>query len=159
MSDLVCSVPADTKLETAEGPMPMRSLATSTAAVLTRGDDGKVVFAMVEEARKVAESVPVLRIALENGRSFRVGAAQVLLKKGMIETPAAELKVGDELEPVFTFPEGYAFETSAGEDTTSRGSWRVTEIGPGGEADLYAFRMSRTGRFMISAGVLGKAQP
>ena len=156
-NELACAVAGDTKLETPEGALTMSSLASKPAAVLTRTDSRQVRFAMMKEARKVGEGQPVLRIALANGGSLRVGAGQILYARGMVETAAAALRAGDELEAVFAFPDGYVYRTDDGETATSRGSIVVTAVTPAGEANVFGFRVNRVGRFMFAAGVLGKA--
>ena len=89
--------------------------------------------------------------------TLRVGAAQVLYKRGMIEAPAGTLQAGDELDAVFSFPDGYSYTSDDGQPLTSRASVVVTAVEPAGEADVFAFAVNRVGRFMFSAGVLGKA--
>ena len=153
----VCVVASDTKLETPEGPLTVATVAKTPCSVLTRTDDGAVRFAMISSIQKVAEAQAVLRVRLDNGLSFRVGAQQVLFRKGMSEVPAGDLKPGDELEPVFTFPAGHIFRTTDGTPETARGALTVTHVEPAGESDLYSLSVPRTGRFLFSAGVLGKA--
>jgi hypothetical protein len=157
MSTSPCAVAADTKVETPEGPLPIRSLATTPAAVLTRTDAGLVRFAMIRAVRKADAAEPVVRITLDNGLAFRVGPGQVVLKKGMVETPAGALRVGDELEPIFSFPEGYTYRTDDQREVVSRASTVVTSIEPGGEAEVFSFSVNLTGRFALSCGVLAKA--
>lgn len=150
-------IAADTKLETPEGPLTIKTVGASPTSVMTRTDDGAIRFALSSEVRKVAEAQPVLRIALENGRALRVGPEQVLLARGMQEVRAADLRAGDELLNAFAFPDGYEYKTDDGQTRTSNGSVAVTAVEPGGEADLYSLRVSRTGRFVFSSGVIGKA--
>jgi hypothetical protein len=158
MTETPCAVAADTKVETPEGPLTIRSLASKAAPVMTRTPDGEVRFAMLKEVRKLEGARPVLRITLENGLSFRVAASQVLLKKSFVEARADALRAGDELQPLYSFPEGYVFRSDDGEERTSRGSLAVQAIAEDGEADVYSFRVNRTGVFALSAGVLGKAE-
>ncbi len=153
-----CAVAADTKVETPEGPLPIRSLATTPAAVLTRTDSGQIRFAMVRAVAKAGEGQPVVRVTLDNGLSFRVGPNQILLKKGMVETPASAVVAGDELECAFCFPEGYVYRTDDQREITSRAAVLVSAVESGGEADVYSFRVNLTGRFVLSCGVLAKAE-
>jgi hypothetical protein len=157
MSTTVCAVAADTKLETPEGGLTMSSLATKPAALLTRTDAREVRFAMIKNVAKIGEAQPVVRVRLSNGGTFRVGADQVLYKRGMVEATAGALQVGDELDAVFSFPDGYAYTADDGRQVTSSGSVVVTAIEPAGEADVFSFAVNRVGRFLFSAGVLGKA--
>jgi hypothetical protein len=150
-------VASDTKLETPEGGLTMSALASKPAALLTRTDTREVRFAMIKNVVKIGEAQPVLRVRLSNGGTLRVGAAQVLYRRGMIEAPAGALQVGDELDAVFSFPDGYAYTGDDGQALTSRASVVVTAVEPAGEADVFAFDVNRVGRFMFSAGVLGKA--
>ena len=120
--------------------------------------------------RKVAEAQPVLRIALDNGRALRVGPEQILLKEDMRETRAADLRAGDELLNAFAFPPGYEYKTDDGQTRQGRITYVAskaeftpknvqTRDEPGGEADLYSLKVVRTGRFVFSSGVIGKAAP
>lgn len=153
-----CALAADTKIETPEGALTVKGVAGKMVAVFTREAGGRVRFRPLRNARKVAEAQPVTRIVLENGLSFRVGAGQVLYRKGLQEARAETLVVGDELEPAFHFPAGYKFRDDAnGQERESGFAWRITRIEPGGNADLYSFAVSQTGTFFLSAGVLAKA--
>lgn len=146
----------NTKVETPEGPITIKTVLRTPTAVMTRQDDGTIRFALTNPG-EMTEKQPVLVITLENGRSLRVGPGQVLLKKGMVAVAARDLKPGDRLENVFAFPAGYAYETDTGENVESDGAVGVTMIEPGGEADIYSMTVERTGRFVFSAGVLGVA--
>lgn len=150
-------IASDTKLETPEGPLTIKTVGNSPTAVMTRADDGSIRFAMSTDVRKVGEAQPVLRIALENGRALRVAPDQILLREGLAETRAADLRAGDELLNAFAFPAGYEYLTDAGEARVSNGTVRIKAIEPGGDADLYSLRIPRTGRFVFSSGVIGKA--
>src|SRR5205814_2156907 len=130
------AVAADTKVETPEGALTIKGLAGKAVAVFTRDDNGRVRFRMMLDIRRSAEQQPVLKITLENGMSFRVGPEQVVFKKGMVETRAAALRVGDTLVPAFHYPEGYRFhEDGSGVERESTASLRVTAVEPGGTAD------------------------
>ena len=158
MREEACAIPTTTKLETPEGPLTIATIARSPVSVMTRTDDGEIRFAMTREARKIEAAQPVLRITLAGGRAFRVGSGQILLKKGMEEIRARDLQPGDQLETVFTFPEGYVYKTDDGEEVTSTGAIRVETVESEGEADAYSLRVHQIGRFAFSAGVLGKAE-
>ncbi len=157
MTGPVCAVPSDTKLETPEGPLTMATVARTPTSVMTRTDDGALRFTMTGQAQK-AEGRPAIRITLDDGRALRVGGEQILFRKGMREVRAREVMVGDELESAFVFPEGYAYQTDDGREARSSGAVAVSAVEPAGEADLYSFRVHLTGRFVFSAGVLGKAE-
>jgi len=153
-----CAIAADTKVETPEGALTIKSLAGKAVAVFTRDRDGRVRFRMMLDINKLAEQQPVLKITLENGMSFRVAPEQVLFKKGMVEVRADALRVGDELVPTFSFREGYRFrEDGSGAERESAASLRVSAMEPGETADLYTFAVNKTGCFFVSAGVLCKA--
>jgi hypothetical protein len=153
----VCCVASDTKLETPEGGLTMSSLASKPAALLTRTDAREIRFAMIKNVVKIGAAQPVVRIRLSNGGALRVGPAQVLYKRGMIEAAASTLQAGDELDALFSFPDGYSYTSDDGQPLTSRASVIVTAVEPAGEADVFAFDVNRIGRFLFSAGVLGKA--
>lgn len=155
----VCALAADTKVETPEGALTIKGVAGKAVAVFTRDANGRIRFRMMLNSRQVAEQQPVLRIALENGQSFRVGADQVLFKKGMIECRAGALRSGDELVPAFHYPEGYEFrDDGAGTRRVSSQSLRVESVKDAGTADLYSLGVRDTGCFFLSAGVLCKAE-
>jgi len=158
MGEPVCALAADTKVETPEGGLTVRSIAGKAVAVFTREPPGRVRFRMMQNVRKTAEQQPVLKITIENGQSFRVAPQQVLFKKGMIECRADGLQRGDALEPAFHYPPEYRFHADAnGGEQRSDASWRVSGVEPGGTADIYTFAVNKTGSFFLSAGVLCKA--
>lgn len=152
---MTCAVAADTKLETPEGPLTVKTVGNAPTPVMTRGDDGVVRFAMTSDVRVVAPAQPVLRIALANGRALRVGADQTLLGGDGTPRRAGDLRAGDALLNAFGFPVGYEYRTDDGRSVVSDGCVAISAIGPGGEADLYALRVARSERFVFSAGVIG----
>jgi hypothetical protein len=113
---------------------------------------------MTTAVRKVAEAQPVVRIALDNGRTLRVGAEQRLLAADGQEIRAGALRVGDELLNAFAFPVGYEYRTDDGQTRTSTGAVAVVAVEPAGAADLYSLQVLRTGRFVFSSGVVGTAE-
>src|SRR5262249_7218770 len=88
MSNEMCAVAGDTKVETPEGPLAIRTLVTTPTAVLTRTDAGVVRFAMMRGVQKADGMRSVVRVTLDNGLSFRVAPSQILLKRGMVEVAA-----------------------------------------------------------------------
>jgi len=157
MADTECALAADTKVETPEGAMAIRTVAGKGVSVFTK-EDGRVRFRMMLDVRKVAEQQPVLKITLENGAAFRVAPQQVVFKKGMVEARADALQVGDPLEPTFHYPEQYEFkDDTTGVDQTSTEALLVARIEDGGTADLYTLGVNRTGCFFLTAGALCKA--
>ncbi len=159
MSASDCALAADAKVETPEGPMAIRTVAGKAIAVFTREPGGRMRFRMMQNVRKILEQQPVLKLTLENGRTVRVGPAQVLFKNGMVACRADALCVGDDLESAFHFPAGYEFS----DDRThtrrvSSRCLRLTAIEPGGSADLYAVSVHESQCLMVTAGVLCKAE-
>src|SRR5262249_5611157 len=145
-----CGIAADTKVETPEGALTIKSLAGKAVPVFTRNGEGRVRFRMMFDITKVATAQPVLKITLENGMSFRVAPGQVLFKMGMIETRADALRGGDALVPAFHFPEGYAFrDDDSGAERASTASLQVTAVEPGGAADIYTLGVNKTGCFFV----------
>lgn len=158
MSEPVCALAADTKVETPEGAMTIRSLAGKGVSVFTREPSGRVRFGRLFEVRKIGEQQPVVEVELETGARFRVAPYQVLFKKGMSECRADALRAGDELEPAFHYPEGYAYRDDVdGGSRASTRALRVNAVKPGGTADIFSFGVNRTGCFFLTAGVLCKA--
>lgn len=136
----------------------MRTVAKTPCSVMTRTDEGRIRFHMTKDARVFGEAQPTLRLTLENGRTFRVGEDQVLFKEGMQEVRAADVRPDDQLVSAFVFPPGYEYRTDDGRDRTSQGTVGVQSVEAAEAADLYSFCVNRTGRFVFSAGVLGKAE-
>jgi hypothetical protein len=158
MSERMCALAAETKVETPEGAMAIRTVAGKAIAVFTR-ENGRVRFRMMFNVRKVAEAQPVLRVTLDSGDGFRVGPEQIVYKKGMTECRADALRVGDYLEPMFHYPEQYEFvDNHDGSRKPSPAALRIVHIETGGTADLYALGVNRTGCFFLSAGALCKAE-
>jgi hypothetical protein len=153
-----CAIAADTKLETPEGPLTVKTVGNSPTAVMTRTATGLLRFAMTTAVRKIGEAQPVLRITLENGRAFRVAPEQRLVGRDDAELRAGDLKPGDALLNAFSFPVGYEYRTDSGETRVSDGCVAIAALAPAGEADLYALRVERTGRFVFSAGAIGLAE-
>ncbi len=159
MSTRVCGLAAETKVETPEGAMAIRSAAGKSIAVFSREPTGRVRFRMMQNVRKVGEQQPVLKLTLHNGQSFRVVPEQVVFKKGLVECRVDALQVGDALEPAFAYPDGYQFKSDAdGGERTSEASLRVTSIEAAGSADIYSLGVNRTGCFFLTAGILCKAE-
>ena len=156
--EMICGLAADTKLETPEGALTVKSVAGKAVAVFTREAGGRVRFRMLQDVRKVADQQPVLKVSLENGQALRVTGEQVLYKQGMVEVRADALVVGDLLEPAFFFPAGYRFhDDHNGDARDSAYAWRVVKVEAAGSADIYTFSVNKTGNFFFTAGVLGKA--
>ena len=149
-------IASNTKVETPEGPFTIKTVLKSPTAVMTRTDAGEIRFAMTKPG-EVREQQSVVAIALENGKSLRVGPGQVLLKKGMVPVAAVDVRVGDRLESVFVFPAGYTYKTDDGDEVESDGTVGVRAVESGGVADVYSMSVPRTGRFAFSAGILGVA--
>jgi hypothetical protein len=154
----VCGLAAETKVETPEGAMVIRTVAGKSIAVFSREPLGRVRFRMMQNVRKVGEQQPVLKLTLQNGQSFRVAPQQVLFKKGLVECRADAVHVGDALEPAFTYPQGYQFRSDTeGVERASDASLHITQIEAAGNADIYSLGVHQTGCFFLSAGVLCKA--
>ncbi len=159
MSRGVCGLAAETKVETPEGALAIRTVAGKAIAVFTREANGRVRFRMMQNVRKIADQQPVLKLTLETGQSFRVTPEQVLFKSGLVECSADALQAGDALEPAFTYPQGYKFRVDQNRGEQESGAClRVAHIEPGGSADVYALGVNQTGCFFLTAGVLCKAE-
>lgn len=154
---MTCAVAADTKLETPEGPLTVKTVGASPTAVMTRTGDGATRFAMTTDVGVTAQAEPVLRITLDNGRALRVGADQMLLGPDGSERRAGDLQPGDAVLSAFAFPIGYTYRHDNGEELVSDGCVRVATIENGGAADLYSLAVRLTGCFVFSAGVIGKS--
>lgn len=154
---MTCAVAADTKLETPEGPLTVKTVGASPTPVMVRDADGRVCFAMARDVRIVAPAQPVVRIVLDNGRALRLGGDQVLLGPDGAERRAGTLAPGDALQSAFAFPVGYAYRTDAGEERVSDGCVRVASVADGGTADLYSLAVPADVPFVLSCGLLGRA--
>ena len=159
MNTRVCGLAAETKVETPEGAMAIRTVAGKAIAVFSREPSGRVRFRMMQNVCKVGEQQPVVKLTLQNGQSFRVAPEQVLFKKGLVECRADALQVGDALQAAFTYPDGYQFRSdTAGGEEASDASLHVTGIEPAGNADIYSLSVNQTACFFLTAGVLCKAE-
>ena len=92
-----CAVAADTKLETPEGPLTIKTVGASPTSVMTRTDDGRVRFAMSSDVRKFADAQPVLRITLENGRVQQTNFDKFPLVR-MNESPVIDIVLDNSTE-------------------------------------------------------------
>jgi hypothetical protein len=140
MSTTACAVAADTKLETPEGPLTIKTVGASPTSVMTVNDDGAVRFALSTEVHKVADAQPVLRITLENGRALRVGAEQVLLKAGRearAPPPAPATSCST------TSPSRWLQYRTDGARTSS-GTVKMSRSKPAAQADVYSLKIPRT---------------
>jgi hypothetical protein len=157
--DAVCGLAAETKVETPEGGLAIRTVVGKAIAVFTQETTGRVRFRMMQNVRRVAEQQSVLTVTLETGQTFRVAPYQVLLKTGLVEGRADLLRAGDVLASAFHYPPGYRFrdDVSAGERESVAGL-RVASIAPGGTADIYSLNVHQTGCFCLTAGVLCRAE-
>lgn len=154
MTNGSCWVAGDTKLETPEGALTVRTLAAKPAPVLTR-EAGRVRFRALKDAQLVESAQPVLRLTLDGGASFRVGMQQVLILADGSHRRADALQPGDALAAAFVYPEGYAYASdTTGETIVSDASLHVVRVEPDGEADLYRFSVNVSGCFFVAAGVL-----
>ena len=158
-SQNTCAVAVDTKLETPEGPLRLRSLVRKAAPVFSFDSDAKIRFRMFKDAELIGESQPVLRVTLDTGKHFRVGAEQLLLTAEMEEVAASQLKSGSLLKPAFTYPRDYSYHDDVtGEPAVSQAALAVDTVESDGEADVYAFSVNVSGNFLLSAGVFAKAR-
>lgn len=153
---MTCAVAADTKLETPEGPLTVKTAGNSPTPVMVCDADGHHAFAMTREVRLIAAAQPVLRITLDNGRSLRVGPEQLFEAPGGTVRRAGDLAAGDALLSAFSFPVGYNYRTDAGELRVSDGCVAITQIADGGTADLYSLTLSRDAPFVFSCGLIGR---
>lgn len=156
MTDPICAVASDTRLETPEGPMTVAALAKTPASVFTKSADAKIRFAMLRDIRRIGEQQPVVRVRLASGLAFRVAPSQILFRRGE-PCAARELRPGDELDLGFSFPPGYAFRADDGRELTATGGIAVAAVEEAGLADVYEFSVNGADRFLFSAGVFGKS--
>lgn len=153
-----CALAAETKLETPEGAITIKGIATKAAPVFTVEND-RHRFRMALDARLLAEAQPVVRVTLATGASFRAGADQVCFKKDGSEARVGDLTPGDTLEPLHTYIEGYEYRDDESGDTVAcDATVAVASVEPAGEADIYSLRVNKTGTFFVAAGVLCKAE-
>jgi hypothetical protein len=157
--DTVCGLAAETKVETPEGGLAIRTVAGKAIAVFTREATGRVRFRMMQNVRRVAEQQSVLMLTLETGHAFRVAPYQVLFKTGLVEGRADLLRAGDVLASAFHYPPGYRFRDDVSASVReSVAGLRVASIEPGGTADIYSLSVHQTGCFLLTAGVLCRAE-
>lgn len=153
---MACAVAAETKLETPEGPVTVKTIATTPTPVMVRDGDGRNRFAMSSDVRLVATAQPVVRLTLDTGRALRVGLDQLLLGPESALRRAGDVRPGDVLLAAFAFPAGYTYVTDDGEQRVSDGCVRVVRVEDAGTADLYTLRLDRPAHFVFSSGVVGE---
>jgi hypothetical protein len=152
-----CGLAADTKVETPEGSMAIRTCAGKSIPVLSRNAAGEILFRMMREVRKVADAHPVLKVTLVNGESFRVAPEQIIFLADSIPLPAARLTAGMHLFPAFHYPRGYEFQADDGQTQTSDRSQKVARVEAGSAAEVYALGVNETACFFLAAGILCSA--
>ncbi len=153
-----CSLASETMVETPEGPLRLRVATGKSIPVLTRDKEGRVLFRMMCDVRKIADRHPVLRIVLENGMGVDAAPEQLFYQPDGTLVSAAALQPGAELLPAFHYPRGYVYRTDAGEQVCSTGSLAVIRVEQNGESGLYSAAVRETGCVFLTAGVLCKAE-
>lgn len=157
MSSRSSAIASDTKLETPEGPLTMKSLAAKPAPVFTL-EENRIRFRMLVEPRLLGEAQPVLRVSLDNGASARVAPQQQFVAKDGSLRRADELQPGDALVPLFSYPEGYAYQDDRSQaGAVSDAAVHVVAVEPAGTADVYELDVNVSGCFFLAAGVLCRA--
>lgn len=155
MSEIItCGLAAETKVETPEGSLTIRTCAGKAIPVLTHNEEGEHLFRMMLDVRKVADAHPVLKITMANGASFRVAGEQMLYTPDLKLIAAAKIGAGTALYPAFHYPAGYQYQVDAGGEAISDAAVHVKQVEPAGTAELYALGVHQTGCFFLAAGVL-----
>ena len=152
----MASLAGDAQVEAIDGPNVVGALEGKSMPILTRLPNGKIGFRMMGKFVKSAAPASILKVTLENGATVRVGAEQIFFKEGMVETPAAELKAGDPLIPVWHYKPGYQ-PPDLPDLRPQDGTLRVVEVAPDGEGDLFHAPIRETGIFFLTVGPLLKA--
>ena len=152
----MASLAGDAQVEAIDGPNVVGALEGKSMPILTRLPNGKIGFRMMGKFLKGAAPAPILKVTLENGESVRVGHDQIFFKEGMVETPAAELKAGDPLIPVWHYKAGYT-PPDLPDLRPSDATLRVKEVAADGEAELFHAPIRETGIFFLTVGPLCKA--
>jgi hypothetical protein len=147
---------ADALIEAIDGPAVVGSLEGKSMPILTRLSNGKLGFRIMGKFAKSPAPTGILRVTLENGQSIRVGAEQMFFRHGLAEIRAAELAVGDTLEPSWDYRDAYSPPDLPGRRPAD-GTIRVVSIVADGEAETFSAPIRETGRFFATCGVLLKA--
>jgi hypothetical protein len=147
---------ADSLVETIDGPTPIGQLAGRSMPVLTRFPDpghGNLGFRIMKVAKE-GKCTAVVKVTLDNGQSVTVAADHVFYRKGAQETVLAkDLKVGEQLEAAWVFPEGYVSPKTG---KPSAGCYQVVAVEEMGEALVFHGPVNQTHWYFLTCGVLCK---
>ncbi len=154
----VCALAGDTKVETPEGPMAVRSVAGKLIPVFSRDPNGRVRFRPMRDVQSIASEAPLYRVVLDNGRSFRAGAGQRVFTLEMSPVAIAELAPGTVLLSAFHYPAGYRYLRTDGHEEVSLGGWKVVQVEPAGSGELFTLRVPPENCFFVTAGVLCQSE-
>lgn len=154
---------AESLIETIDGPAPIVKLVGKSTPVATRLPDGRVGFRMMSQVREVEAEAEILRVRSEDGGEALVGAGHVFLRAGGGEVRAGELRPGDRLEALWSYPEGYRIPDEEGFAPRLRGQvWTpgvvVAACERAGRGPLYGASVRETKCFLLSFGALSRAQ-
>jgi hypothetical protein len=147
----------ETLIETVDGPIAIGGLVGKSITVMTRMPDGRIGFRLFTKIVMTAPSVPVLRVAFDNGHAIVVDAGHVFFAPGGVERPVTALQPGELLDTSAHYPAGYVYRRMDGSTAVSAGAVAVSHVEPGSIADVFGGVVNETGCYFVTAGVLCKA--
>jgi len=155
----VCALAGETKVETPEGPMALRSVVGKMVPVFSRDPNGRVRFRPMLDVRPIEGPRAVIRVVLDNGLSFLAGEEQRVFPIDGEPIPVRDLTPGTVLLSAFHYPRGYRFRRADGNEEVSAGGWRVVHLERQGEAQVFSLRVPPEDCFFVTAGVLCQSEP
>ncbi len=154
---------AEALIETIDGPVEIVKLVGKTIPVLTRLGDGSLGFRMMREVRQIESDDPLLEVESSDGQTVRVGSDHVFVRVDGSDVRAADLVVGELLEPAWSYPEGYAFPDAPEYAPALRGrpfdrAVLVAAVRPAGSGPLFGSSVSETKSYFLALGARARAQ-
>lgn len=149
----------ETKVETMFGKMAFRDMVGKEIPVLTLQDDKSLTYKFMRNIRKMRSSVKVIRIMLNNGKSFTCTPDHQIFTQNMQPRSAGLFEVGDSVSSLqidstvlYTLTE---LRNIHSKNHNSKISHQVESVEYLTELkDVYCGTVDETGRFYLAAGVL-----
>lgn len=149
-------------VETIDGPVEIIKLVGKVMPALTRFRDGALGFRMMTAIRQL-EDGELFELQNADEQRVRLGADHVLVREDGSEVRVRDLRVGDRLQPGWTYVDGYVPPDAAEYAPTVRGRpWDravvVTGIERIGQGPQFGFSVNETKRYFLTFGALSRAQ-
>lgn len=152
----------DALVESIDGPVEIVKLVGKVMPVLTRFRDGALGFRMMTAVRQL-EDGELFELLNADEQRVRLGGDHVLVREDGSEVKVRNLRVGDRLEPGWTYLPGYAPPDAPEYAPAARGRpWDravvVTQVRSLGLGAQYGFSVNETKRYFLTFGAMSRAQ-